>query len=127
MSASLVKPSFEFHIHSDYHVSNSKGNTTVFFLSQYPLFQTPKNVNLLLAPLPPLVAPASTDTTIVIIPACTFALPQPMVKFPWPRPRTGCAYYPCGLAIVVVKVCRADSDRYAVSGNANSTFFENPQ
>ncbi len=48
---------------------------------------------------------------------------QPTVKFPWPRPLTGCAYYPCGLAIVVVKVCRTDIDRYAVSGNANSAFF----
>ncbi len=32
-------------------------------------------------------------------PACTRALTQRKVKFPWPRPYTGRVYYPCGFAI----------------------------
>ncbi len=46
ISTSLVKPFFEFHIHSDYHVRNIKVNTVVLFpvtkLFQFPLFSDSK-------------------------------------------------------------------------------------
>ncbi len=59
--------------------------------------------------------PALTAT--VAMTACALELTQPTIRFPY-RP-TGYACYPCGFAIVVVNVCRADIDRYALSGNAN--------
>ncbi len=60
---------------------------------------------------PPSSSPALTDTTTVTMSACTLALTQPTVKFPWPRPLTGYAYNPCGFDIVVINVCKPDINR----------------
>ncbi len=114
-----VKTFFEFHIQSDYHVSNLKFTTIIFFCLKtlsVPTFSDSKKWSPVAKP-PPLPS-ALTDTTIVALPACTLALAHPTVTFPWPRPLTGCACHPCGFPIVVVNVCRPDVDRYAISGNA---------
>ncbi len=89
VSTSPVKPFFEFHIHSDNHVSNIKVNTVVFFLSQncfsYHFFHTPKSAHLSLSP-PPLRPHWLT------LPL----LPCPHVRSHWLSPRLS---YP-GLGIV---------------------------
>ncbi len=57
ISTPPVKPFFEFHIHSDCHVSNIKVNTVVFCLSQNcfssHFFLTPKSAHMLLGPRAP--------------------------------------------------------------------------
>ncbi len=47
------------------------------------------------------------------MPACTLALTQPTVRFPWP------ACHPCGFAIIVVNVCWTNIYRNALLTNAN--------
>ncbi len=88
-------------------------------MSKSPFFTLPKNFTCCKPISHPHSAPAFTDTTSVATPTCTPVLTQLTVKFPWPRPLTGCVCYPCEFAFVVVNACITDADRYTLSGNAN--------
>ncbi len=111
-----VKP--EFPIHSDYHVSNINVNTVVFFLSQTCLSSHFFSDSKKCSPVAKAPLPSARIDWYYHLPACTRALTQITIKFPWPRLPVGCTCYPCGFAIVVVNVYRADINRYALSGNA---------